>query len=122
MVPKQRAYIYTFANLAITVESFLDALHVESFVLHLFDFGAPIGMRVALKRPRNVTALIAQNGNVYTEGFGAQFWAPIMRYWRSGSQADREALNPLVFSLEATESQYDRVTKAMDNRTRSLFC
>ena len=106
LVPKQRAYIYTFANLATTVESFLDALHVKSFALYLFDFGAPTGLRIALRRPNNITALIAQNGNVYTEGFGVQFWAPIMKYWRSGSQADREALKPLVFSLEATQSQY----------------
>ena len=106
LVPKQRAYIYTFANLATTVESFLDALHVKSFALYLFDFGAPTGLRIALRRPNNITALIAQNGNVYTEGFGVQFWAPIMKYWRSGSQADREALKPLVFSLKATRSQY----------------
>ena len=106
VVPEQRAYNYTFANLAITIEAFLDALHVKSFAIYLFDFGAPTGLRVALRRPDDVTALVAQNGNLYTEGFGAQFWAPIMKYWRSGSQADRDALKPLVFSLEATRSQY----------------
>ena len=111
VVPEQRAYVYTFDNLAITIESFLDALHVESFALYLFDFGAPTGMRIALKRPGNITALVAQNGNLYTEGFGAQFWAPIMKYWRSGSQADREALVPLAFTFEATESQYTTGSK-----------
>ena len=106
IVPAVRQYLYTFANLAKTIEAFLDAMHVNKFVLYLFDYGAPIGLRVALNRPDNITALIAQNGNAYTEGLGAHFWAPIMKYWQSGSQMDRDALVPLIFSLKATQAQY----------------
>lgn len=106
VVPQSRKYQYTFANLARTVEAFLDALHIDKFAVYLFDYGAPTALRVALGRPEKITALIAQNGNSYVEGFGADFWAPLMKYWKSGSQSDRDALIPLALTFEATKTQY----------------
>jgi pimeloyl-ACP methyl ester carboxylesterase len=39
-----------------------------------------------------VSAIISQNGNAYEEGLG-QGWAPIQRYWKEPSQANRDALH-----------------------------
>jgi pimeloyl-ACP methyl ester carboxylesterase len=104
-VPAQRKYEYTFANLAETIGSFLDALEIRQFAVYIFDYGAPTGLRLALNRLGSVSAIISQNGNAYTEGFGKDFWAPIMKYWESGSQEDREALLPAL-TFDATKSQY----------------
>jgi pimeloyl-ACP methyl ester carboxylesterase len=38
-------------------------------VLYIFDYGAPTGLRLAMKHPERVTAIVTQNGNAYVEGF-----------------------------------------------------
>lgn len=84
---------YTFDTLADTIEIFLDTLAIKKFAVYIFDYGAPTGLRLALRRPDAVTAIITQNGNAYVEGLGA-FWDPIKKYWETGAQEDRKALTP----------------------------
>ena len=38
-VPAERKYQYTFDNLSLTIEAFLDALKVEKFAVYIFDYG-----------------------------------------------------------------------------------
>ncbi|KAI1320896.1 alpha/beta-hydrolase [Xylariaceae sp. FL0255] len=104
-VPASRGYNYTFANFGTTLGAFVDALNIEKYSMYIFDYGAPAGLRLALERPENVTAIVTQNGNAYDAGFGQEFWAPIFKYWKSGSQADRNALRSLL-KLNITEYQY----------------
>jgi pimeloyl-ACP methyl ester carboxylesterase len=101
---KNTKYTYTFDNLANTVEAFLVALGVQRYTLYIFDYGAPVGLRLAIRNPSAITAIITQNGNAFMEGFGAEFWAPLRNYWKSGLPGDREALRA-AFSLEAIRSQ-----------------
>ncbi len=61
-------------------------------------------MRLALKQPERITAIITQNGNAYEEGLG-EIWAPIQRYWRDPSESNRNALRPLL-SAEGIQQQY----------------
>ena len=98
-------YVHSFSNLTTTIEGFVDELKLEKYAVYVFDYGAPTGLRLALKRPGSVVALVSQNGNAYEEGFGAEFWAPIKKYWASGSKQDRDALRPAL-ELEVTKSQY----------------
>ncbi|KAM0541959.1 hypothetical protein ACHAPJ_013021 [Fusarium lateritium] len=98
-------YIYTFANLAGTMDAFVSALGLKKFALYIFDYGAPTGLRLALKRPEDVVAIISQNGNAYKEGFGADFWAPLEQYWSSGLPTDRNALRQAL-KIDAVKSQY----------------
>ncbi|KAF3764682.1 alpha/beta-hydrolase [Cryphonectria parasitica EP155] len=104
-VPRERSYTYTFASLATTVEAFVDTLGLQRLAVYIFDYGAPAGLRLALRRPDLVAALVTQNGNAYAEGLGKVFWAPLQRYWASGSTADREALRAAL-TLPATRAQY----------------
>lgn len=104
-VPPEREYAYTFANLATTLGSFADALSLTRFAIYIFDYGSPTGLRLALERPGSIAAVVTQNGNAYTEGFGRDFWAPVEAYWASGSGADRDALRPAL-ELPATRWQY----------------
>ncbi|CAM1506133.1 Fc.00g057740.m01.CDS01 [Cosmosporella sp. VM-42] len=98
-------YVHTFANLTTTIEGFVDGLKLKKYAIYIFDYGAPTGLRLALKRPEDVIAIVSQNGNAYEEGFGKDFWAPIKKYWESGSEEDRNALRPAL-ELETTKSQY----------------
>ncbi len=103
-VPAERNYRYTFAALAKTVEAFVDALGLNRYALYIFDYGAPAGLRLALARPEQVTAIISQNGNAYEEGLG-DAWNPIQAYWREPSEEHREALRQFL-TPDATKWQY----------------
>ncbi|KAM0751773.1 alpha/beta-hydrolase [Meredithblackwellia eburnea MCA 4105] len=103
-VPAERAYKYTFANLAKTVEAFVDALNLTKYALYVFDYGAPTGFRLALSRPEAVTAIVSQNGNAFVEGLG-DFWDLIRPLWKDPSPENRAKLQFLT-SFDVTKSQY----------------
>ena len=103
-VPAALGYKYTFDALARTLLAFTDALQLKRYVLYVFDYGAPTGLRLALARPERVTAIISQNGNAYEEGLG-DAWAPIQRYWRQPTAENREAVRREL-SPEGLKSQY----------------
>ncbi|KAI0040941.1 alpha/beta-hydrolase [Auriscalpium vulgare] len=109
LVPTERDYLHTFNNLSYTVEKFLDALNIEKFALYVFDYGAPVGFRLAIRHPTRVTAIITQNGNAYDEGLG-QFWEPFRKYWASTTtftttSPEALALLPLL-TFGPTKQQY----------------
>jgi len=104
-VPAERDYVYTFDNLATTVGHFVEALALSRYALYVFDYGAPVGLRLAVAHPERVSALVSQNGNAYLEGLG-DAWAPIRAYWAEPSQANREVIRSAVISLEGTRYQY----------------
>jgi pimeloyl-ACP methyl ester carboxylesterase len=94
----------TFERLADRIEGFIDALQLDRYALYVFDYGAPVGFRLALHRPERVTALISQNGNAYVEGL-SEGWNPIQTYWKNPSNENRNALRGFL-SLETTKWQY----------------
>ena len=85
-------------------DAFVEKLSLSRFAVYIFDYGAPTGLRLALKQPERITAIITQNGNAYEEGLG-EIWAPIQRYWRDPSESNRNALRPLL-SAEGIQQQY----------------
>jgi pimeloyl-ACP methyl ester carboxylesterase len=78
--PPMKDFDYSFDNMAIIVEGFLEKMNVEKYSIYLMDYGAPIGYRIAAKYPERVESLIVQNGNAYDEGL-KDFWVPIKKYW-----------------------------------------
>lgn len=102
--PDRAQFKYTFDNLAKVIEAFTDVVGLQSYAIYVFDYGAPVGFRLALARPERVTAIISQNGNAYEEGL-SENWDPIQRYWREPSADNREALRELL-TPEATKWQY----------------
>jgi len=90
--PARGQYNYTFEQLAQTMTQFTEQLKLERYAMQVFDYGAPVGWRMALAHPERVTAIVSQNGNAYAEGLGAG-WAPIQKYWQAPTQTNREALH-----------------------------
>lgn len=103
-IPAQRGYEYSFDSLAQTIEAFTDAIGLSRYALYVFDYGAPIGFRIAMWQPERVTAIISQNGNAYEEGLG-DAWAPIRRYWMNPSLENREAIRENL-SLAGMRREY----------------
>ncbi|KAJ7854153.1 Alpha/Beta hydrolase protein [Mycena olivaceomarginata] len=112
-VPADRNYAYNFASLTTTIGAFLDALAITSFAVYIFDYGAPVLLRLALQRPEAITAIISQNGNAYAEGLGAAA-APIQKYWETDTAEDREAVRDSILTYETTKWQYIHGSRAPD--------
>jgi len=102
-VPAERNYSYTFDNLAATMEAFVQALDLKKYALYVFDYGAPVGLRLAAAHPERVAALVSQNGNAYLEGLGDP-WTGIKQYWAAPDE-HRETMRESL-SLEGTKWQY----------------
>jgi pimeloyl-ACP methyl ester carboxylesterase len=95
---------YTFDHLADVTESFLKTLGVNRFFVYVFDFGAPVGYRIATRHPDWILGVIAQNGNAYKAGLGPQM-QPAVKFW-----ADRAGMEDTIragaLSLDATRAQH----------------
>jgi pimeloyl-ACP methyl ester carboxylesterase len=102
--PDRKGFRYTFENLAKTIDQFTQAIKLDRYAIYVFDYGAPVGLRLALAHPERVTAIISQNGNAYEEGL-SQGWNPIQKYWKDPTAANRTALRDFLTSA-ATKSQY----------------
>jgi pimeloyl-ACP methyl ester carboxylesterase len=108
-MPSRDAFHYTFAALAEVIDRFTEVVRLERYAMYVFDYGSPVGFRIASKRPERITAIVTQNGNVYEEGLG-QGWDPIRAYWREPTQAHRDALRSFL-SPETTIWQYTHGVK-----------
>lgn len=102
--PGNQEFKYTFDNLAATMQTFIDQFDLKRFAIYIFDYGAPVGLRLAMANPEKITGIISQNGNAYEEGLSNE-WSPIQRYWKDPSQENRESLRDFV-SKDATWFQY----------------
>lgn len=93
----------TFDRVADVIDRFTDAKGLERFSLYMFDFGSPVGFRLASKHPDRVQALVLQNGNAYEAGLGPSMQA-LKPYWEDRT-ANEYAIRGFL-QLDATRSQY----------------
>ena len=103
-MPDREAYEYTFVNIGATIAGFTKKIGLKKFAIYIFDYGSPVGLRLALKMPDRISAIITQNGNAYEEGL-SNGWDPIRAYWKDASQANRDALR-VFLKPETTAFQY----------------
>ena len=103
------SFKYTFDNLASVIDAFTVAKGLERYALYVFDYGAPVGWRLAVKNPHKITAIVSQNGNAYEEGLSAG-WADMRRAWADPTPANREALRRFN-TLDMTKWQYNEGVK-----------
>jgi pimeloyl-ACP methyl ester carboxylesterase len=102
--PNPNQFRYTFENLTRVIDNFTQSIGLERFAIYVFDYGAPVGFRLALAHPERITAIISQNGNAYVEGL-SQGWNPIQKYWKEPTPENRAALRDFL-KPEATKWQY----------------
>lgn len=78
--PTTARFPYSFERLTDLVEGLLARLDVRRYAVHVQDYGAPVGWRLALRHPDAITAVVTQNGNACAEGFVAPSWEPLWAY------------------------------------------
>src|SRR5262247_3514575 len=103
-MPARGKFTYTFENIANVIDRFTEVIGLARFAMYVFDYGAPVGLRLAVRHPDRITAIISQNGNAYVEGL-SDGWNPIRSYWQNPSEANRTALRAFL-KPETTIWQY----------------
>ena len=104
VAPPRGEFDYTFDNLAGTIKGLTDKLALDKYAMYVFDYGAPVGFRLATANPERITAIITQNGNAYEEGLSAGF-DKIKAYWKDDTQENRDALRGFL-ARDTTVWQY----------------
>lgn len=89
--PDRTQFQYTFENLARVMGRFTETVGLNRYAVYVFDYGAPIGFRMALAHPERIAAIVSQNGNVYEEGLGPG-WARLRKIWAEPTEANRNSL------------------------------
>ena len=103
-MPARERFKYTFDNVANVIDRFTEVVGFSRYAVYIFDYGAPTGLRLAVKHPDRITAIISQNGNAYEEGL-SEGWNPIRAYWKDSSEANRTALRGFL-APGTTQWQY----------------
>ena len=102
--PAPQEYQYTFDNLSLTMEHFIDKLKIKKTSLYIQDYGGPVGMRIATRRPELIQSLIIQNANAYVEGLG-EVLQPLIAYVEKPN-AETEKAARFFLTIDATKWQY----------------
>ncbi|MFC6650693.1 alpha/beta fold hydrolase [Paenibacillus rhizoplanae] len=103
--PPRSQFKFTFDSLFQVIDGFTEALALKQYVLYVFDYGAPVGYRLAVAHPERVQAIISQNGNAYTEGF-SDAWGSWETYWHSPTPDNREACRDSLTPESIRNFQY----------------
>lgn len=111
--PSPDEFDYSFNNLAIIINGFIDALNLKKCSIYVQDYGGPIGFRIATIRPELIEALIIQNANAYEEGLGEAL-APLIAYIRDPNETTVQAVKELL-TINGTKWQY---TEGAEDLTR----
>jgi len=87
---------YSFDGYADFLEQFLEQQGVGRFALYLHDFGSQIGLRLAMRMPQRIAALIIQNGDIYEDAFGEKYDALKKIFAKPDTLARQEILQTIT--------------------------
>lgn len=88
-------FAYDFDGYADFLDRFADRMEIERFAIYLHDFGSQIGLRLAIRRPERIAALVIQNGDIYEDQLGPKY-APLQAYFRNPTAEGRVKLGEAV--------------------------
>ena len=108
--PEATDFDYTFDSITGLVEELLfTTLGLKTFSLYVFDYGAPVGFRIASTHPEAIDSIIVQNGNAYVEGISAAF-DPLKPFW-ADRNAETEKAPRSLLTKQTTIYQYTQGAK-----------
>lgn len=102
--PSPDAFAYTFDHLAEVIEGFVEALGLDRYVLLQQDYGGPIGMRLAVRHPERVRAIVVQNAVAHEEGLGP-LWEARKAFWADRAAHEQKAISAFT-SLEGARQRH----------------
>jgi pimeloyl-ACP methyl ester carboxylesterase len=87
------------------ISELLDRLSIGPRYIYLHDYGAPVGLHIAMQAPERVLGLIVQNANAHRTGLGPQWDATQVPYW-SQPTPENEAAATAHLTFEGTRGTY----------------
>jgi len=96
--------VASFAAFGDAIAELLSRLAIGPRYIYLHDFGAPVGLQIAMQAPEKVLGMIIQNANAHPAGLGPQ-WAATRAYWAEPN-AKNEAAATTHLTFEGTRDQY----------------
>lgn len=126
--PDRARFSYTFDGYADFLERFTAAMKLTQYTLYLHDYGSQIGLRLAMKAPERVVALIIQNGDIYEDELGPKY-KDLKDYWAHPTSEGREKLGRAVseegfrdeFMGEVSEHLIERISPDLWKLSWSLM-
>ena len=102
--PDKKEYAYTFHNLSLTIEKFIDKIGLVNPNVYALGYGGPIAFRIAVRRPTLFSSFILQNSNAYVEGLGPAMLAA--EPYLKDRNAETEKLVTPLLTLEGIKLFY----------------
>ena len=93
--PDKKHFSYTFDGYADWLERFTEMVNTPRYAIYLHDYGSQIGLRLAMKAPERVVALIIQNGDIYEDALGPKYEG-LKDYWKKPTPEGRKKLSAAV--------------------------
>jgi pimeloyl-ACP methyl ester carboxylesterase len=87
------------------ISELLDHLSIGPRYIYLHDYGAPVGLHIAMQAPDRVLGLIVQNGNAHRTGLGPQWDATQAPFWTNPTP-ENEAAATSHLTFEGTRATY----------------
>ena len=78
--PPPEDFAYTFDNISKVMGDFTQTLGLRRYSLYMFDYGSPVGFRLAIAHPERIRSLIVQNANGSEEGL-SDAWKLRRAFW-----------------------------------------
>ena len=102
--PSRSEFEYSFDHLSKIVDKFTEQIGLTEYAMYVFDYGAPIGYRLAMWHPERIRAIVSQNGNAYEEGLGKK-WEARKEYWKNPTAEGRKTFSS-AYAPETIYGQY----------------
>lgn len=96
--------LVSFSAIGRAISELLDHLEIGPRFIYLHDWGAPVGLQIAMEAPEKVLGLIIQNANAHQTGWGPG-WDATRAYW-SQPNAENEAAATAHLTLAGTRDTY----------------
>jgi pimeloyl-ACP methyl ester carboxylesterase len=94
----------SFPALSDAISEVLDRFSIGPRYVYLHDYGAPVGLDIAMNAPELVLGLIIQNANVHRTGFGPE-WKDTLAYY-SDPTPENAAAATAHLTFEGVRDQY----------------
>lgn len=103
-MPSIEKFDYSFDNLSVITEKFIDVLGIKKASFFMHDYGGPIGFRILMRRPELLECLIIQNANAYKEGL-TESSQPLFNLWERPTDENKNNVAQLL-TIDGTKFQY----------------
>ncbi|MFC0516737.1 alpha/beta fold hydrolase [Mucilaginibacter angelicae] len=94
-VPDKNGFDYTFHNISVVMEKFIDKLGLTHPNVYALGYGGPVTFRIASRRPELFNSYILQNSNAYEEGLGPAMIAAAP-YLENRNEETEKLVKPLL--------------------------